>query len=284
MAKRELEKTLHLDLAGDTTYGDYLQLDQLLAAQVPASSPPHHDELLFIIQHQTSELWMKLMIHELTAAAAQLRVDRPDAASKSLARVGQIQRMLFEQWAVLETLTPTEYLEFRPALGKASGFQSFQYRAIEFLLGNKDRALLAPHRHRPHLHQALEQLLEAPSLYDEFLRYLHRQAHPVPAEVVTRDFSLPYEPRPEVVEVFRRIYQRPQAHWAAYELAEKLVDTEERFQLWRFRHLMTVQRVIGFKRGTGGSSGAGFLRKALDHTFFPELWDVRTVLEPSGRS
>jgi tryptophan 2,3-dioxygenase len=191
--------------------------------------------------------------------------------------------MLFEQWSVLETLTPSEYLEFRGVLGKASGFQSWQYRAIEFLLGNKDEKALGPHQHVPGRHQFLLQLLRAPSLYEEFLRYLHRHGHAVPTEVVERDFSTPHERNPAVIAVFKRIYEDTDRFWNEYDMAEKLVDVEERFQLWRFRHVMTVQRIIGFKPGTGGSSGVGFLKKALEQTFFPELWDVRTELEPPSR-
>ena len=271
---------LKVDLAGSTTYAEYLRLDLLLAAQQPRSSPPHHDELLFIIQHQTSELWMKLFIHELEAARALVKADQLEPAFKILARVGQIQRMLFEQWSVLETLTPTEYLEFRDVLGPASGFQSAQYRAIEYLLGNKDAQGLLAHRHTPDVHAWLSSLLQAPSLYDEFLRHLARRGLPVPSERLDRDFSEPYEPHPEVVAVFRTVYADPEKWWDGYEMAEKLVDVEERFQLWRFRHMMTVHRIIGFKPGTGGSSGVPFLRRALDVRFFPELWDVRTELEP----
>jgi tryptophan 2,3-dioxygenase len=284
MNKRELEPGIHTELAGRTTYSDYLQLDRLLAAQVPRSQPPHHDELLFIIQHQTSELWMRLLIHELGACIRYVQTDKLEPSFKIFARVAHIQRMLFEQWSVLETLTPNEYLEFRDVLGPASGFQSYQYRAVEFLLGNKDEKALLPFRHMPGEHAMLERLLTSPSLYDEFLRHLARVGHPVPAERVQRDWRQPYEKDARVVEVFRRIYEDPETHWDAYEMAEKLVDTEERFQLWRYRHMMTVQRIIGFKQGTGGSSGVGFLRKALDLRFFPELWDVRTELvAPSAR-
>ncbi|WP_426756004.1 tryptophan 2,3-dioxygenase [Myxococcus sp. Y35] len=280
MNTRDLEPGIITDLAGRTTYGDYLQLDRLLSAQVARSQPPHHDELLFIIQHQTSELWMKLLIHELGACIRYVQADRLEPSFKIFARVAHIQRMLFEQWSVLETLTPNEYLEFRDTLGSASGFQSFQYRALEFLLGNKDPQALTPFRHVPAIHGELERLFESPSLYDEFLRHLSRMGHPVPQSHVQRDWRKPYEKSPEVVEVFRRIYQDTEAHWDAYEMCEKLVDTEERFQLWRYRHMMTVMRIIGFKQGTGGSSGVGFLRKALDLRFFPELWDVRTELTP----
>lgn len=284
MNKRELESGIHTDLSKSMSYGDYLRLDELLAAQVPASSPPHHDEMLFIIQHQTSELWIKLAIHELLAAIRSVQADRLEPAFKILTRVGHIQRMLFEQWSVLETLTPSEYLEFRSALGTSSGFQSHQYRALEFLLGNKDAASLKPHSHRPEVHAYLEKLLLAPSIYDEFLRYLARKGHAIPPERLERDFTQPYEAHPGVVAVLRDIYEHPQSQWDAYEMAEKLIDVEERFQLWRYRHMMTVMRIIGFRKGTGGSSGVGFLRKALDLRFFPELWDVRTHLKEPVRT
>jgi tryptophan 2,3-dioxygenase len=253
-----------------------LQLDRLLGAQHPRTQ--QHDEMLFIIQHQTSELWMKLLLHELDRALALVKQDQLEACFKIFARVAHIQRMLFEQWAVLETMTPSEYSQFRGALGRASGFQSYQYRALEFMLGNKERAHLLPHRGDAEVHRWLEARLEQPSLYDEFLRYLKRHGHLVPDDRVERDFTQPYEKSEGVVSVFRRIYQSPEACWAGYEMAEKLVDVEERFQLWRFRHLKTVHRIIGHKPGTGGSSGVGFLKKALDLTFFPELWDVRTEL------
>jgi len=282
MNKRDLEPGIITDMAGRATYGEYLQLDRLLSAQVPRSQPPHHDELLFIIQHQTSELWMKLLIHELGACIRYVQADQLEPSFKIFARVAHIQRMLFEQWSVLETLTPNEYLEFRESLGSASGFQSHQYRAVEFLLGNKDPQALGPFRHVPAIHAELERMLESPSLYDEFLRHLARTGHAVPEDRVQRDWRLPYEKSPAVMEVFRRIYENSDAHWDAYEMCEKLVDTEERFQLWRYRHMMTVMRIIGFKQGTGGSSGVSFLRKALDLRFFPELWDVRTALAPPG--
>lgn len=280
MPGRELEPGITVDLAGSTTYADYLRLDLLLSAQQPRSSPEHHDELLFIIQHQTSELWLKLLIHELLAARREVQADQLEPAFKILARVGQVQRMLFEQWGVLETLTPSEYLSFRHVLGPASGFQSPQYRAVEFLLGNKDAKALLPHRHTPDVHAWLERLLREPSLYDEFLRHLARRGLPVPAERVERDFTLPYERHPGVVAVFRTIYEAPDQYWDGYEMAEKLVDVEQRFQLWRFRHMLTVKRIIGLRPGTGGSSGVPFLERALDLVFFPELWDVRTELRP----
>jgi tryptophan 2,3-dioxygenase len=282
MPGRELEPGIKVDLAGSTTYADYLRLDLLLSAQCPRSSPEHHDELLFIIQHQTSELWLKLLIHELVAARREVQADQLEPAFKILARVGQVQRMLFEQWSVLETLTPSEYLSFREVLGAASGFQSHQYRAVEFLLGNKDAKALLPHRHTPEIHAWLEELLQAPSLYDEFLRHLARRGLPVPQARVERDFTLPYERHPAVVAVFRTIYEAPDQYWDGYEMAEKLVDLEQRFQLWRFRHMLTVKRIIGGRPGTGGSSGVSFLQKALEQTFFPELWDVRTELRAPG--
>lgn len=274
--RRELETGIHVDLRKGGTYGDYLHLDELLAAQRPVTGV--HDEMLFIIQHHTSELWIKLLLHELDLAVTLVRTDRLAESFKIFARVGHIQRMLFEQWAVLETMTPSEYLQFRDALGKASGFQSYQYRALEFVLGNKDTNSLAPHRHEPVVHAELSSRLVAPSLYDEFLRWLGRHGHAIPADRLERDFSQPYESSPGVLEVFRTIYADPSRNYEAYDMAEKLVDVEERFQLWRFRHMTTVKRIIGFAHGTGGSSGVGFLKRALDLTFFPELWEVRTHL------
>ena len=263
-------------LGADASYGGYLALEVLLAAQRPRSS--HHDEMLFIIQHQTAELWMKLMIHELAAAIGHVRSDSLAPCFKILARVKQIQRQLFEQWAVLETLTPSEYLEFRDVLGPASGLQSFQFRAIEFLLGNKNARRLELYPHDERTRGFLEGLLRAPSLYDEFLRHLARRGMPVPRERVERDWSQPYERHPGVTAVFRTIYADPKTHWDAYDMCEKLVDVEENFQLWRFRHVKTVERVIGFKRGTGGTDGVAFLRKSLEIALFPELIDVRTHL------
>ncbi|MCW2920372.1 MAG: tryptophan 2,3-dioxygenase [Thermoleophilia bacterium] len=276
---REFESSIHTDdLKHRETYPDYLRLDLLLKAQEPRSNPPHHDEMLFIIQHQTSELWMKLMIHELQEVISWIRRDNLNPSFKIFARVAAIQTMLFEQWGVLETLTPSEYVQFRSALGTASGIQSAQYRALEFLLGNKDAKMLGPHKHDPELHAWLEGMLHAPSVYDEFLRYLARRGAPIPTECLDRDFTQPYDAVPALIDVFRTIYEDTETYWDEYEMCEKLIDVEERFRLWRFRHVMTVQRIIGFKRGTGGSSGVGFLWKALDTTFFPELWDVRTHL------
>jgi tryptophan 2,3-dioxygenase len=272
----ELDSGIHTDLSADTSYGGYLRLDLLLAAQQPRS--PHHDEVLFIIQHQTAELWMKLIVHELQAAIAHVRADRLAPCFKILARVKQIQRQLFEQWAVLETLTPSEYVQFRDVLGPASGLQSFQFRAIEFLLGNKDAAILAVHRHDAAIHAWLERLLHSPSLYDEFLRHLARRGMALPPERLERDWSQPYRRHDGVVAAFKAIYEAPERHWDAYDMCEKLVDVEENFQLWRFRHVKTVERVIGFKRGTGGTAGVAFLRKTLDIALFPELIEVRTSI------
>ncbi|HSN29807.1 MAG TPA: tryptophan 2,3-dioxygenase family protein [Kofleriaceae bacterium] len=274
--RRELEGSIHVELAKGSTYGDYLRLDELLSAQQPVTSV--HDEMLFIIQHHTSELWIKLLLHELDLAVQLVRADRLEETFKIFARVAHIQRLLFEQWAVLETMTPSEYLQFRDALGKASGFQSYQYRALEFVLGNKDAATLKPHAHDARIHAELGARLSAPSLYDEFLRWLARHGYAIPADRIDRDFTQSYTSSRGVLEVFRTIYEHPEQHYAAYDMCEKLVDVEERFQLWRFRHMTTVKRIIGFAPGTGGSSGVGFLRKALDLTFFPELWEVRTHL------
>ena len=282
MTTREIEPGIVTDFRNRLSYAGYLRLDLLLSAQQPlsgsATEPPRHDEMLFIIQHQTSELWMKLAIHELKSAVAFVRQDRLDACFKILARLKLIQKQLFEQWAVLETLTPSEYEAFRPVLGSSSGFQSAQYRAFEFLLGNKQRALVDVFSYDEATHAELTAILEAPSLYDEYLRHLARRGLPVPVACIDRDWSEPHVRNPDLVPVFKIIYDDPERWWDAYEMAEKLVDVEESFQLWRFRHLKTVERMIGHKTGTGGSSGVGFLRKALEHTFFPELIDVRTVI------
>ena len=282
MTARLLEPGIVTDLRDRLTYGGYLRLDRLLAAQEPLSGAPGgpacHDEMLFIVQHQVSELWMKLMIHELEAAVAHVRADRLEANFKILARVKLIQKQLFEQWAVLETLTPSEYEEFRPALGSSSGFQSAQYRAIEFLLGNKQPAMLDVFRHDAVASATLARLLHAPSLYDEFLRHLARAGLPVPHGCLERDFTQPYVRQPDLVPVFRTIYDDPRRWWGAYDMCEKLIDIEEGFQLWRFRHMKTVERIIGHKTGTGGSSGVAFLKRALDQSFFPELIDVRTAI------
>jgi tryptophan 2,3-dioxygenase len=277
-AVRPIEASVRTDLGGRMTYGGYLDLDQLLSAQNPRSTPEHHDELLFIVQHQTSELWLKLVLHELLAARRYLVQDELDPALKCLARVKNIQRTLTEQWSVLATLTPREYAEFRGALGNASGFQSHQYRAVEFLLGNKNAAMLQVFDGEPAARLLLEQLLDSPTLYDEFLRLLARNGFEVPDDVLSRDVREPWALHPELVPVFRRIYESGETPWGIYEACESLVDIEDNFQMWRFRHLLTVQRTIGAKSGTGGSSGVGFLRRALDLTFFPELYAVRTEI------
>lgn len=275
---RALEDSIVRDLSGRMTYSGYLHLDRLLSAQHPVSVPEHHDELLFIIQHQTTELWLKLVLHELRSACAWLREDDLGAALKAIARVKHIQKTLTEQWSVLATLTPHEYAQFRDFLGHASGFQSGQYRSVEFILGNKNAGMLPVFDSEPEMRAQLEELLAAPSLYDEFLRYLSRRGYKVPAEVLDRDVRVAHAFCPDLVPLFKEIYEDAEQHWSAYETCEELVDLEDNFQLWRFRHLRTVQRTIGMKTGTGGSSGVGFLRKALDLTFFPELFAVRTEI------
>jgi tryptophan 2,3-dioxygenase len=259
-------------------YATYLALEDLLAAQRPLSDPPHHDEMLFIVQHQTTELWFKLMLHELRAAIEMVRHDDLEGSFKILARVKHIQTQLLSQWSVLETLTPTEYAQFRYVLGPASGFQSHQNRLIEMALGKRDAKVLESFRHAPAIRVELEAALHAPSLYDEFLRWLARRGLPVPDEVLRRDVSKPYSPNPGVTEVIVGIYERPADSWDAYEMAEKLVDVDETYSLWRYRHLKVVLRVIGMKRGTGGTAGASYLRQMVDEVFFPELWEARTAL------
>ena len=278
MPERPLDPGVVTDFKDRLTYGGYLQLDRLLSAQVPLSDPQHHDELLFIIQHQTTELWFKLLLHELRAALAFIRRDQLEPCFKILARVKHIQAQLVSQWSVLATLTPTEYAEFRHVLGNSSGFQSPQYRAVEFLLGNKDRRMLAVHQHDPAATALLEEALRAPSLYVEFLRHLARRGMPVPREVLEDDPAAGPPHHPALLAVFRSIYETPGDNWDAYEMCEKLVDVDEQFSLWRFRHMKVVQRVIGFMRGTGGTAGVQYLKQAVEATFFPDLWDVRTEL------
>jgi tryptophan 2,3-dioxygenase len=275
---RPFEPTIQQDFTNRMDYAGYLHLERVLNAQEPLSSPNHHDEMLFIIQHQTSELWMKLVIHELRAAIDHVQRDELGPCFKILARVKHVQRMLYEQWSVLETLTPSEYVQFRGVLGNSSGFQSSQYRTVEFLFGNKDPQAVGVFKHNPEVHAELTATLNAPSLYDEFLSYLHRNNFPIPESAISRDFSQPYEANYGVTAVFKTIYTHPDENWDAYEMAEKLVDIEEQFTLWRVRHLLTVERIIGFKTGTGGSSGIPFLRKAINIRLFPELWAVRTEL------
>ncbi len=265
-----------LDFSADMSYGDYLHLDRVLNAQHPLS--PDHNEMLFIVQHQTSELWMKLMLHELRAAIAHIAADRLSPAFKMLARVSKIMEQLVHAWDVLATMTPPEYSAIRPYLANSSGFQSWQYRCIEFSLGNKNAAMLKPHQHRPELLAQVREVYEAPSLYDEALRLLARRGLPVPASHVSRDWTLPYPVSDEVEAAWLVVYRDPEAHWDLYQLGEELTDLEDAFRLWRFRHVTTVERIIGFKRGTGGTGGVSYLRKMLDVVLFPEIWKLRTDL------
>jgi tryptophan 2,3-dioxygenase len=258
------------------SYGDYLRLEQILAAQAPVSGA--HDEMLFIIQHQTSELWMRLAIHELDAARAALEAGALPPAFKMLARVARIFEQLNSAWDVLRTMTPSEYTSFREALGQSSGFQSYQYRRIEFIVGNRNRAMLRPHAHRPEVAAALEAELARPSLYDAALRLVARHGIAIPASVLERDVAEPYAPLPGVQAAWAEVYRAPERHWPLYGLAEKLVDFEDYFRCWRFNHVTTVERVIGFKRGTGGTGGVSYLKRMLAVELFPELWHVRTEL------
>ena len=265
-----------LDFSASMSYGDYLHLDALLGAQQPLS--PAHDEMLFIIQHQTSELWMKLMLHELRAAIANVANDELGTAFKMLSRVSKIMEQLVHAWDVLATMTPPEYSAIRPYLANSSGFQSAQYRCIEFALGNKNATMLKPHQHRPDLLAQVQAAFEAPSLYDEALKLLARRGLAVPASHTERDWTLPYEKNDAVEQAWLVVYRDPKAHWDLYQLGEELTDLEDAFRLWRFRHVTTVERVIGFKRGTGGTGGVSYLRKMLDVVLFPEIWSLRTSL------
>ncbi|MBC7730541.1 MAG: tryptophan 2,3-dioxygenase [Bacteriovorax sp.] len=270
------EEGAQLDFSNDMSYGDYLQLDAILNAQRPLS--PNHNEMLFIVQHQTSELWMKLLLHELSAAMACVARDELGGAFKMLARVGKIMEQLVHAWDVLATMTPPEYSAIRPYLSNSSGFQSWQYRCIEFKLGNKNAAMLKAHAHRPEILARVEAAWRAPSLYDESLRLLARRGIPVPAEHLERDWTQAHQSSEAVVQAWLVAYRNPEAHWDLYQLGEELTDLEDAFRLWRFRHVTTVERVIGFKRGTGGTSGVGYLRKMLDVVLFPEIWKLRTEL------
>lgn len=265
-----------LDFSADMSYGDYLHLDAVLGAQHPLS--PGHDEMLFIVQHQTSELWMKLMLHELTAAIRSIADDRLPPAFKMLARVSKIMEQLVHAWDVLATMTPPEYSAIRPYLANSSGFQSFQYRSIEFSLGNKKAAMLKPHAHAPARLAQVEAAYRAPSLYDEALRLLARRGLPVPASHTERDWTQPYVASDAVEQAWLAVYRDPERHWDLYQLGEELTDIEDAFRLWRFRHVTTVERVIGFKPGTGGTNGVAYLRKMLDTVLFPEIWKLRTDL------
>ncbi|KQO03476.1 MULTISPECIES: tryptophan 2,3-dioxygenase [unclassified Arthrobacter] len=275
---RDLEQGIERDFSDKMSYGSYLELGKLLDAQHPVSSPEHHDEMLFIIQHQTSELWLKLVLHELRAVRLHLQADDLRAAMKGIARIKHIQRSLTEQWSVLATLTPSEYAEFRGDLGASSGFQSYQYRAVEFLLGNKNAAMVDVFDADPAAQALLTELLGQSSIYDEFIALLAGRGYPVPDALLHRDVRLAHEFSPDLVAVYKLVYEDAAAHWDIYEACEELVDLEDNFQLWRFRHLKTVARTIGFKTGTGGSSGVGFLQRALELTFFPELFAVRTEI------
>jgi tryptophan 2,3-dioxygenase len=270
------EADVQLDFAHSMSYGDYLALDAILNAQHPRS--PDHNEMLFIVQHQTSELWMKLMLHELRAAMAHIAKDELGTAFKMLARVSRIMEQLVHAWDVLATMTPPEYSAIRPYLDSSSGFQSYQYRCIEFSLGNKNAAMLRPHAHRPDLLALVETAYRSPSLYDEALRLLARRGIGVPASHLARDWSLPYPADSGVEAAWLQVYRDPQRYWDLYQLGEELTDLEDAFRLWRFRHVTTVERVIGFKRGTGGTGGVSYLRKMLDVVLFPEIWSLRTQL------
>ncbi len=275
MDKRDVTKeAIHWDQ--DISYGGYLSLDQLLACQNPASDA--HDEMMFIVIHQASELWMKLCIHEIQQAMREVAGDNLGAAFKMLARVSRIQAQLRQSWDVLSTMTPADYLSFRDTLGQSSGFQSFQYREIEYALGNKNKALAEVHRARPDRYDRLQAVLNMPSFYDLCLMALHRQGLSIPDHCLNRDWSAPYAPCVEVEAAWAKIYSNTEQYWQLYELAEKLVDLEHEFQMWRFSHMKTVERIIGYRIGTGGTSGVAFLKKALDLRFFPELWTVRGEL------
>ena len=265
-----------LDFSQSMSYGDYLHLDAILGAQHPLS--PDHNEMLFIVQHQTSELWMKLMLHELSAAIRHVATDELGTAFKMLARVSRIMEQLVHAWDVLATMTPPEYSAIRPYLANSSGFQSAQYRCIEFSLGNKNAAMLKPHQHRPDLLATVRAAYEAPSLYDEALRLLARRGIAVPASHTARDWTQPYTASDAVEQAWLTVYRQPKEHWDLYQLGEELTDLEDAFRLWRFRHVTTVERVIGFKRGTGGTGGVSYLRKMLDVVLFPEIWTLRTSL------
>jgi tryptophan 2,3-dioxygenase len=273
---RALEPGVKTDFTDTMDYAGYLALDALLSAQRPISE--HRDEPLFIIQHQTTELWLKLALHELRAVRADLDADDVRRARKGLSRVKHIFATITEQWSVLATLTPSEYSEFRGVLGDASGFQSYQYRAVEFILGNKNESMLKVFASRPEAHDLLAELLDSPTVYDAFLSHLARSGHPVPQHVLERDVRKAWVEDSSLLPVYRAIYSDTTAHWTEYAVCEDLVDLEDAVQFWRFRHLRTVQRTIGFKTGTGGSSGVGFLKRALDLTFFPELYAVRTSI------
>ena len=265
-----------LDFSKSMSYGDYLSLGSILHAQHPLS--PDHNEMLFIIQHQTSELWMKLALYELRAALASVHGDELPPAFKMLARVSRILEQLVQAWSVLSTMTPSEYTAMRPFLGSSSGFQSYQYRELEFMLGNKNEQMLKPHAHHADVFAEVKAALEAPSFYDEVVRLLARRGFDIDASRLERDWTLPTQHDASVEAAWLEVYRNPSQHWELYEMAEELVDLEDAFRQWRFRHVTTVERIIGFKQGTGGTAGAPYLRKMLDVVLFPELWHVRTLL------
>ena len=269
-------EAIHWELGSSLSYGEYLQLDKILDAQKPLTY--EHDEMMFIIVHQSSELWMRLMLHELRGVLECVRRDDLDPSFKMLARVTHVQTQLIATWDVLSTMTPSEYSAFRNALGRSSGFQSVQYRMLEFMLGNKHPQMVDVHKRDPMAHAALQSTLEAPSLYDEVLRLLSRRGYGIPEDYLTRDFKEPYVASKQVAGAWLGVYHNAEKDWDLYELAERLVDLDQKFQLWRCHHLKTVERIIGYKPGTGGSSGVAFLRRALEQTFFPELLEVRTLL------
>lgn len=270
------QEKIHTDFQNEMTYGDYLQLDQILEAQKLLSN--HHDEMLFVVIHQASELWMKLMIHELQAAIYHISTGNVASALKMLARVSKIQSQVIQSWDVLSTLTPAEYVEFRSYLGQSSGFQSYQYRMIEFYLGRKSTPIIEIYRQKPNVRKLLEDALQQPSLYDVSIQALAKAGFPISSSVLQRDWTKPYEADASVEAVWLTIYQNVDQYWDFYHLAEKLVDIEDWMQQWRFRHMKTVERIIGFKQGTGGSSGVTYLRSVMEHRFFPELWNIRTKL------
>jgi len=273
---RKIEGNIHTDFNNEMSYDDYLKLDQILSAQQPLST--EHDEMLFIVIHQSSELWLKLAGHELDSAIRCIQANNFGPAFKVIARVKQIFIQLTQSWNILSTLTPSDYLKFRDDLGKSSGFQSYGYRKLEFMLGNKNKDMLKIHASAPKIHQELEELLNKPSLYDEVIKVMAMSGFTIDKDVTNRDFTQPYQSNKSVVDAWLKVYQQPEKYFELYELAEKLVDIEDSFQQWRFKHMYTVQRIIGHKHGTGGSSGVSFLKRALDVSFFPELFEVRTYL------
>ncbi len=273
---RELESTIHTDFKEEMSYSDYLQLNKVLSAQQPLSN--EHDEMLFIVIHQSSELWLKLAGHELSSACQFIQQENFGPAFKVISRVKQIFLQLTQSWNILSTLTPSDYLKFRDDLGRSSGFQSYGYRKMEFLLGNKNQQMLKVHQKNPEVYKELENLLNQPSLYDEVIKTLAKTGFTIDDEILNRDVRLPYQSNQSVLNAWIEVYKGSEKYFELYELAEKLVDIEDAFQQWRFKHMYTVQRIIGYKTGTGGSSGVNFLKKALDISFFPELFAVRTEL------